>query len=207
MTQEQILKKSVSPVLKKNVNSVLKTNPVIEAPLIHLPDQYRVFCVDDDPMIRIHLRNTLKANKNIHVSLFESGEQCIKSLYQKPDIVILDFHLSNLEDNSTTMNGLGILEKIKELSPDSKMIMLSSQDKIEVAVRCLKKGATDYIIKDDKMTLNIKKSIDSIVKSIELKSEITELSQKIKRDKLLMKGYFILTVALVFLSVFLLLRN
>jgi len=84
-------------------------------------------------------------------------------------------------------------------------IILSGQNDIEVAVECLKKGAVDYVVKDMVMNVNLQKIFDKIIKSIELKSEIQSLSQVIKRDKLLMRGYLTIILLMAIGLAFLLL--
>jgi DNA-binding NtrC family response regulator len=51
--------------------------------------------------------------------------------------------------NKTALNGLETLAKIREMNPEIPVIMLSSQDKIEVAVNCMKLQAFDYIVKSE----------------------------------------------------------
>ena len=45
------------------------------------------------------------------------------------------------------MNGIATLDKIKEFDPEIPVIMLSSQDKIEVAINCMHHKAIDYVVK------------------------------------------------------------
>jgi len=158
---------------------------------------YNIFFVDDDPMILKMLSRHLSKNQQYNISTFSSGEDCIESLSSNaPDIVVLDFHLSE-EINSNKMNGLAILKKIKSLQPEVQVIMLSSQMEVQIAVDCLKKGAVNYVVKDDIMQFNVQKGIESIVKSNALKDEIHQLSNTIKRDKLLIRGYSFILIALV----------
>lgn len=199
MINSTLAKKNGNTVLEKHLEKNKNVDPDITPRGV-----YDVFCIDDDLMMRSFLRNTLKQNKNQRVHLFESGEDCLSALRRKqPDIIILDYHLSTQEDDNTILNGLEILEKIKELSPSSNVIMLSSQNEISVAIECLKKGAKDYIIKDNVMSVNIEKAINSVIKSLELRQEILFLSQKIKRDKLLIKGYFFIFLFLIAVVAFL----
>ncbi len=165
---------------------------------------YCLFCVDDSLMIRRMLEKVFKNNEQLELFSFANGEDAIEQLDVYPEVVILDYHLSDHDQD--VMNGLEILRNIREKSPLTKIIMLSSQNEISIAVDCLKKGASDYIIKDDVMSLSVEKSVSSIIKSIELKKEIHTLAEVIKRDKLLIKGYFFVIFALVVLVAFLLLR-
>lgn len=161
---------------------------------------YKVFVVDDEAMVRRMLEFKLKDREDLEVQAFSSGESCIKNLNQNPDIIILDYHMDTDKENA--INGLETLLKIVENAPDSHVAMLSSQDNVAVAVDVLKKGAVDYIIKNSVFAVNTESSIDKIIQSLELKEEINELSARIKKDKLLMRGYFIIIAVLLLLAIY-----
>ncbi len=156
---------------------------------------YRVFFVDDESMILKMLERHFANDSRLELFSYSSGEACLKSLANQPDVIILDYNLS--DGNAGKIDGLETLEKIKEQYPRAEVVMLSSQMDIKVAVNSLKKGAVDYVVKDQAMQFSIEKAIDSILKSKELKSEINQLSQVIKRDKLLIKGYSVITLFLI----------
>jgi DNA-binding NtrC family response regulator len=59
-------------------------------------------------------------------------------------VIILDYHLDGIDKNA--MNGIETLDKIKEYDSDIPVVMLSSQDKIDVAISCMHK-AFDYVVK------------------------------------------------------------
>lgn len=160
--------------------------------------KYKVFIVDDEAMVRRMIEFKLKNREDLEVHSFSSGEKCLENLPMKPDIIILDYHMDTEREGA--MNGLNTLLKITETAPDSKVAMLSSQDNVSVAVDVLKKGAVDYIIKNSVFTVNTEIAIDKIIQGIELKDEINELTARIKRDKLLMRGYFIIILTLVLLA-------
>ncbi len=156
---------------------------------------YVVFFVDDEQMILKMLERHFSKDERLQLHTFSSGEACLKSLSINPDVIVLDFNLSDGLDGK--IDGLETLEKIKEQCPSAEIVMLSSQMEIKVAVDSLKKGAVDYVVKDQAMQFSIEKSIESILKSKELKNEINQLSQVIKRDKLLIKGYTVITAVLI----------
>jgi DNA-binding NarL/FixJ family response regulator len=64
---------------------------------------------------------------------------------KKPDVIILDYHLDGIDKNA--MNGIETLDKIKEYDSDIPVVMLSSQDKIDVAISCMHHKAFDYVVK------------------------------------------------------------
>jgi DNA-binding NarL/FixJ family response regulator len=162
--------------------------------------KYKVFIVDDEAMVRRMIEFKLKNREDLEVVPFSSGEACIENLAQKPDIVILDYHMDT--EKETAMNGLETLLKIVEMAPDVKVAMLSSQDNVAVAVDVLKKGAVDYIIKNSVFAINTETAIDKIIQGLELKEEINELTARIKRDKLLMRGYFMIIAFLALVAIY-----
>ena len=160
-------------------------------------NSYHVFFVDDENMILKMLSRHFSNDTNLQLHAFNSGEACLNALSMKPDVIILDYNLSDGMDGK--MDGLDVLEKIKEQCPSTEVVMLSSQMEIQIAVNALKKGAVDYVIKDQAMQFSVEKAIASILKRKELKSEIGQLSQVIKRDKLLIKGYSVIILLMFIL--------
>ncbi|WP_231557051.1 response regulator [Flavobacterium sp. AED] len=69
----------------------------------------------------------------------------MENLSRNPDIIILDYQLDGIVENA--MNGLETLDKIKAFNPQIPVIMLSSQDKIEVAINYIQYKAFDYVVK------------------------------------------------------------
>ncbi|MBS4061117.1 MAG: response regulator [Bacteroidetes bacterium] len=118
----------------------------------------KIFLVDDDSVFLKLLEIEFIENGDFDIETYESGEQCIKMLKNKPDIIILDYLLDGVNKNA--MNGLATLDKIKEYDPEIPVIILSGQDKIEVAVNCMHHKATDYVVKSETSFLRLKKIIN-----------------------------------------------
>ncbi|MEX1000708.1 MAG: response regulator [Crocinitomicaceae bacterium] len=106
-----------------------------------------LFLVDDDAVYLKSLEIEFLELGGFTVQTFATGELCLQSLQDKPDIVILDYHLNGI--NKDAMNGLQTLDKIKEVDPNILVIILSSQDKIDVAVKCMHHKASDYVVKSE----------------------------------------------------------
>ena len=70
------------------------------------------------------------------------------------------------------MNGIQTLDKIKALSPDMPVIMLSSQDKIEVAVNCMHHKAFDYVVKSETSFLRLQKIITGVVEFKKIQKQL-----------------------------------
>jgi DNA-binding NtrC family response regulator len=116
-----------------------------------------VFLVDDDALFLKSLEIDFMANTAYEIKTFATGEACLKNLSDNPDVIILDYYLDGLDKHA--INGLIALDRIKATNPHIPVIMLSSQDKIDVAVNCMKHQAFDYIVKSETAFLRLQKAI------------------------------------------------
>ena len=111
-------------------------------------NKYKIlFIVDDDALFLSALRIEFQQNSDFIVQVFATGELCVAQLSMNPSVVILDYHLDGIQ--SGAQNGLETLDKIRSFNPLIPVIILSSQDKIEVAVECMRHKAFDYIVKSE----------------------------------------------------------
>lgn len=121
----------------------------------------RLFLVDDDAVYLKSLEIEFLQHADFDIETFATGELCAQHLFESPDVVILDYMLDGIDKNA--MNGLETLDKIRAFNPDIPVVMLSAQDKIEVAVNCMHHKAFDYIVKSETAFLRLQKVIDSIM--------------------------------------------
>ena len=106
-----------------------------------------IFLVDDEPIQNEMLKDYISDRFKYQIKTYESGETAIADLHLNPEIIVLDYHLNaHLPD---AQNGVEVLKRMKELHPSAQVIMLSGQDKLEVAVDSMKYGAYDYVIKGE----------------------------------------------------------
>jgi len=106
-----------------------------------------IFLVDDEPIQNEMLKDYISERFQYKIKTYENGESAIKDLHLEPEIVVLDFHLNSHQANA--QNGVEVLKKIKDMKPEIQVIMLSGQDKLDVAVDSMKHGAYDYVIKGE----------------------------------------------------------
>jgi DNA-binding NtrC family response regulator len=125
------------------------------------PNPIKIFLVDDDKVFLKSLEIDFLGNGSFIVETFDSGEACISGITSFPDIVILDYHLNGIDKNA--MNGIDTLDKIKAFNNDIPVIILSSQDKIEVAVNCMHHKAFDYVVKSETAFVRLEKIIETIL--------------------------------------------
>ncbi len=110
-----------------------------------VPQTLNLFIVDDDPLASMGLRQHLtnRFGSELNISTFLTGKSALEKISSDVNMVILDVMLPG-------ENGNDILKSIKEISPDTKVIMFSSQFEMEVAIRSFRSGASDYVIKGHK---------------------------------------------------------
>lgn len=123
-------------------------------------NKIKIFLVDDDKVLLKSLEIDFLQHDDFIVETFATGELCIESLSSEPDVIILDYHLDGIDKNA--MNGIATLDKIKIYNSDIPVIMLSSQDKIEVAISCMHHKAFDYVVKSETAIIRIQKIITTI---------------------------------------------
>lgn len=105
---------------------------------------------------------------------FETGELCLANLCDKstqPEVIVLDYHLDGIDKNA--MNGMETLDKIKAWNTKIPVIMLSSQDKIEIAVDCMHHKASDYVVKSETAFVRLRASMENIFKYQRMYKELS----------------------------------
>ena len=130
----------------------------------------RLYLVDDDALFLKSLEIDFLSQCDFEIETFATGELCIANLSDNPDVVILDFHLNGIDKNA--MNGLDTLLAIKEYNVDIPIIMLSSQDKIDIAVICMHHNAFDYVVKSETAFVRLQKNISTIFSDQKIKKEL-----------------------------------
>ena len=129
--------------------------------------EYSVFLVDDDKMFLTSLKNSLvqQFGNSVKVVEYTTGEDCISHLDVSPDIIILDYYLND-EEHPDAMDGLRALREIKSISKDAVVIMLSGQDKLQVAIDSIKNGAYEYIAKSESAFVRIQNTLKNALDNI-----------------------------------------
>jgi two-component system, OmpR family, response regulator len=124
-----------------------------------MSDQKLIFVVDDDPFINMLVVKRF-TSEGYKLEAFRYGEDCLNALNKNPDLIILDYYFVN--NDHKVMNGMEVFDKIKEIQPDTPVIMLSGQEKGEIVLELAKKGINDYIIKDNYLIDNLNIAIDQL---------------------------------------------
>jgi DNA-binding NtrC family response regulator len=139
-------------------------------------NKIKLFLVDDDALFlkALEIEFTEHADfteEGYEIETYATGELCVENLSHEPDIIILDYHLDGID--KTAMNGLETLDKIKAFNQDIPVIMLSSQDKIEVAINCMHHKAFDYVVKSETAFMRLQKIITTIFQYKKMEKELS----------------------------------
>lgn len=118
-----------------------------------------IFVVDDDPFITKLVVKRFES-EGYKVEAFDYGEDCLKAMNKKPDLIILDYYFT--KTGHTVMNGMAVFDRIKEINPNVLVVMLSGQEKGEIVLELARKGIDDYVIKDNKLIDNLNSSIKEL---------------------------------------------
>jgi two-component system response regulator PilR (NtrC family) len=116
----------------------------------------KILVADDEQSMREFLEIMFK-KEGYHVSLASNGEEVLK-LAEKEifDLVLLDIRMPRLD-------GISALKKIKALSPETIVIMITAYASADTAIKAMKEGAYDYITKPfklDEIKLIIKNALE-----------------------------------------------
>ncbi|MFV8369699.1 response regulator [Flavobacterium sp. LB2R40] len=133
-------------------------------------NKIKIFLVDDDALFLKSLEIEFLDNADFIVETYPTGELCIANLSHNPDVVILDYQLDGIVENA--MNGLETLDKVKAFNSEIPVVMLSSQDKIEVAINCMHHKAFDYVVKSETAFVRLQKIITAIFKYQKMEKEL-----------------------------------
>ena len=129
-----------------------------------------IFLVDYDAVLLKAMEIEFAHAGGYNVKTFPTGEQCMENIFYRPDVVVLDYHLDGISQGA--MNGIETLDKIKAYDSNIHVIMLSSQDKITVAIDCMHHNALDYVIKSETAFLRIEKVITAVMTYQKMRGEL-----------------------------------
>ena len=104
----------------------------------------RILIVDDDEAIIRQLRWTLNEDFDV-VTATDMQTAVRRVVIYEPAVAILDLQMPPLEDSPEV--GLRILEYIKSHCPDSKVLVMSSANSIEIRKECFALGADEFLDK------------------------------------------------------------
>ncbi len=156
----------------------------------------KILVVDDEPDMRWILTNVLK-KKGYRTITADDGKKAVqKVIKDDPDIILLDIRMPE-------MDGIQVLEKVREINPSTPVIIITAFADVKNAVQAMKLGAHDYLIKpfdNSELLLIIERALEKraletevehlrslLLDRVDLSSrmgkstKIEELSKKVKK--------------------------
>ncbi len=137
---------------------------------------YRILIVDDEKSQRDMLAGFLE-KEGYSIATAESGFEAIELCENKYfEVALIDLKMPG-------MDGIELLQKLKEMNPEIQAIMITAHGSIETAVEAMKLGAYHYVNKPinlDELKLNIKKALENYHLLAENKYLKEELEEKYK---------------------------
>jgi len=132
----------------------------------------RILVVDDEEIV---IRSCLRilGDSDYEVDSAQDGWEALKKIDENPcDVLVLDIMMPKID-------GLEVLQRVKESHPDIDVIMITGLSEIETAVRAMKLGAFDYLPKPfdpDELKLVVKRALERrqlMRENLDLKSEVS----------------------------------
>jgi DNA-binding NtrC family response regulator len=127
----------------------------------------RLLVVDDDRAI-LTLIGTIALAEGFDVATTTSGEDAMKQLRERPaELVLLDMRMPGV-------TGLDVLRAIRDISPRSKVVLMTGYATIDSAVEAVKLGALDYVTKPFDMQ-RLRQLLSTVSEEAEQRREVLTL--------------------------------
>jgi len=128
----------------------------------------RILLVDDESQFRDTTRRLL-TRKGYHVVTAENGQSALHVLTEvEVDVILLDLKMP-------VLGGEAVLEIIRNRYPEVPVIIITGHGSMDIAVACMKKGASDFIVKPFEM--------DQLLIAVERTGEKKKLEEKAKQTQ------------------------
>ncbi len=125
---------------------------------------YSILIVDDEEGIRHGLLNFFKKEGFRTFAEGDYKSAITVAAREKIDVAVVDIRLKG------SKNGIDLIRDLKSVEPDMLIVIITGYGSIDTAVKSMKEGASDYILKP----IDNRKLLDTVTKNIEMRSLITE---------------------------------
>ncbi len=139
-------------------------------------DKYRrLLLIDDEPGIRRMMSLDL-SSEGYQVYTAEDGAKGLEVFQRhRPELVLTDIRMPG-------MDGIEVLERIKELSPETEVIVFTGHGRMDLAIQCLKLQASDFLTKPinpQALAVALDRARQRLALRAELESYTHELERKV----------------------------
>ncbi len=143
-----------------------------------------LYLVDDNELYLKVLEQKFRNTSSYIINTFSTGEKFLDYILSNPPhkhscpIAILDYNLTTL-NNLEAKDGIKILKTTKDIHSEIEILMLSSEENMQIADSAIKLGATTFIEKNDNSFLRLSNNIKWILsqKVLNLRKEHNKFAQ------------------------------
>lgn len=134
---------------------------------------FKIYILEDDTWYNKLLSHAAGTNPDFEIHSFFSAAELYAALNTKPNVVTVDYRLPDA-------SGKEVLYKVKELLPDTEVIVISEQENVETAVELLKQGAYDYLVKEKTIKDKLISVLSHLYKNYNLRERVEHLETELK---------------------------
>lgn len=135
---------------------------------------YTVVVIDDDPLVNSSVSSVL-SDKFERVISFTDADEAVEELESlKPDLILLDIFLGHV-------NGLDVLEQFYKNGLETPVIMMTAFSDVRMAVRAMKLGAEDFIVKPIDLE-QLEMSVERALKNYDMRRQVDLLTEQLKQE-------------------------
>ncbi|MBW2093985.1 MAG: sigma-54-dependent Fis family transcriptional regulator [Deltaproteobacteria bacterium] len=146
---------------------------------------YQILVVDDQVSICHHIHAILE-NEGYGVGIAHSGDQALSKLSSHPyDLLLADMKMPG-------MDGLELFHRARKMEPNISGIIMTAYASISSAVKCIKKGINDYLVKPfepESLLLVVEKAFREREMLREIRDLRKEVNQKYAFGNIIGKNY------------------
>ena len=139
----------------------------------------RVMVVDDHPIMRNGLRDTLEASGRFEVvGLAEDGDEAVMMVEGiEPQVIVMDVIMPNKD-------GIDACREIMELLPDTRVLMLTASSEMDAVIEAVAAGATGYLQKYSRPEELVGAVVDVAEGRLRIPDEVVkEVFALVRRDR------------------------
>lgn len=126
--------------------------------------QRKVYVIEDNKTEGMLLKLCLGSIKNISITNFVLGKELMKTLDEKPDIIVADLMLPDVA-------GYDLIKEIKSIHPDIPIIVCSAQREMSLVAKLQELGVYNYVVKSESCIEYLQNVLEDLLLLIEKKEE------------------------------------
>lgn len=121
---------------------------------------HKIFFLEDNRTQILVLKLAFSGFENVDVSYFSTGNELLEAIGEQPDIAIIDLMLPDID-------GLDLIKIVKEKSPDTKIVVISAQEDVNIIAAAQREKVFNYVVKSESALPYLRQVIEDLITVIE----------------------------------------